>query len=504
MLNSNDLYNLCNLGFNPKRLNISIDYYKENNYKPNRYAKHFIKIKNISYIDEISDTYCFTENKRGMGIFNGIIAGNCAEIVEYSDSKEYACCTLASISLPSCINNNINSKVHVYSKSGCLDCRSVKILLKRNNIPYVEHLIDDKNERIKFYESLDDTFDTLINSMPIIILEDYDMDEFNSTGTKHLIGGYKDFKSYLKLSFNYDTLINICDTLVNNLNQVIDLNYYPVPETKLSNNKHRPIGVGVQGLADTFCRLGIPFDSEEARVLNKNIFETIYWGCLKTSCNLSKLYGPYETFTDSPISEGIFQFDMWGVKPSKQYDWDGMRRDIIKNGIRNSLLVALMPTASTSQILGNNECFEPYTNNIYSRRTLAGDFIIINKHLVNDLSEMNLWNEKLKDLIIGQNGSVQNIDLPQHIKDLYKTSWELKQKVLVDMSADRGPFVCQTQSLNLFFIEPSINDISKALFYGWKRGVKTGSYYIRNQPKVQTQKFTISPEQPEHCESCSG
>ena len=285
---------------------------------------------------------------------------------------------------------------------------------------------------------------------------------------------------------------------------MIDLNYYPVPETKLSNSKHRPIGVGVQGLADTFCRLGIPFDSEEALLLNKNIFETIYWGCLKTSCNLSKLYGPYETFTDSPISEGIFQFDMWGVKPSKQYDWNGMRRDIIKNGIRNSLLVALMPTASTSQILGNNECFEPYTNNIYSRRTLAGDFIIINKHLVNDLSEMNLWNEKLKDLIIGQNGSVQNIDLPQHIKDLYKTSWELKQKVLVDMSADRGPFVCQTQSLNLFFIEPSINDISKALFYGWKRGLKTGSYYIRNQPKVQTQKFTISPEQPEHCESCSG
>jgi len=457
----------------------------------------------ILYKDHIN----IKSNQKNLGTIKN--SNLCAEIVEYSDSKEYACCTLASISLPSCIKNNINEKIHIYSKSGCVNCNKLKILLKRNNLNYIEYKLDNKNERILFYESLEEDYNVLINSMPIIILEKYDIEEVFETGSKVPIGGYNEFKKYLKLEFDFDKLEESCRVLVNNLNRVIDINYYPVPETELSNKKHRPLGLGVQGLADCFFKLGYSFDSDSAKKLNIQIFETIYWASMNESCNLSKEKGPYESFKGSPLSEGLFQFDLWKTKPSDRYDWNTLRSEIIKHGVRNSLLVALMPTASTSQILGNNECFEPYTNNIYIRRTLAGDFTIINKHLIYDLKELNLWNSEIKDLIINDNGSIQRLKLPNEIKNKYKTAWELKQKVLVDMSADRGPFVCQTQSLNLFFIEPTIETISKALFYGWKRGLKTGSYYIRNQPKTQTQKFTldsISLEKSKYlvCESCSG
>jgi ribonucleoside-diphosphate reductase alpha chain len=296
-------------------------------------------------------------------------------------------------------------------------------------------------------------------------------------------------------TFDYDRLIEVMDILVNNLNRVIDINHYPVPQCEKSNMRHRPIGIGVQGLANVFAMMRIPFESQEARELNKKIFETMYYGAMMASCKLAKRDGPYSTFEGSPISQGKFQFDLWDVKPSDRYDWGALRKDIMENGVRNSLCIALMPTASTSQILGNNECFEPFTSNLYTRRTIAGDFVVINEYLVRDLMELNLWNKDMKDKIIFYNGSVQQIEeIPEDIKALYKTAWEMKQKALIDLAADRGPFVCQTQSMNLFFEEPKDKELTGAFFYGHKRGLKTGSYYIRTRPKVQAQQFTIDPE----------
>jgi len=305
-------------------------------------------------------------------------------------------------------------------------------------------------------------------------------------------------------TYNFKKLETTVKIVVGNLNKVIDKNYYPVPETETSNFKHRPLGIGVQGLSDVFHILRLPFESTDARELNIKIFETMYYAACKASCELAKIYGPYDTFKGSPISEGKFQFDLWGVQPSNRYDWGALRDDIKRDGIRNSLLIALMPTASTSQIMGNNECFECITSNIYTRRTLAGDFIIINKYLIKDLLKLGLWNVKMKDYIIANNGSIQSINIPDELKLLYKTSWEIKQKVLIDLAADRGPYICQTQSMNLFFEEPDYNVLSSALIYGWKRGLKTGCYYIRTRPKVQAQQFTIEPEETDVCDSCMG
>jgi ribonucleoside-diphosphate reductase alpha chain len=298
------------------------------------------------------------------------------------------------------------------------------------------------------------------------------------------------------LSFDYDKLIEVTGTIVNNLNKIIDVNHYPVIETEVSNKRHRPMGIGVQGLADVYAKMKFPFDSDQARELNKMIFETIYYGALVASNKIAMETAPYSTFEGSPLSKGLFQFDLWEKGPvSDRYNWDELRKNIMKNGVANSLLIALMPTASTSQILGNNECFEPYTSNIYTRRTIAGDFVIINKYLVRDLMDLGLWNVDLKNMIIAHNGSVQNIPIvPDHIKELYKTVWEIKQKVLIDQCIQRAPFVCQTQSMNLFFEEPNQSNLSSALFYGWRNGIKTGSYYIRSRPKAEAQKFTIAPD----------
>jgi ribonucleoside-diphosphate reductase alpha chain len=313
--------------------------------------------------------------------------------------------------------------------------------------------------------------------------------------------------------FDFKKLIEITKTVVKNLNKIIDVNYYPVPETKLSNMKHRPLGIGVQGLSDVYFKMKYPFDSDEAKQLNKDIFEALYFGALSASNEEAINSYKYSTFDGSPLSQGLFQFDLWGVKPSEKYDWETLRKSIMIHGVKNSTLIALMPTASTSQILGNNECFEPITSNIYTRRTIAGDFVVINKYLVSDLTELGLWNEIIKNKIIEYNGSVQNIDvIPENIKKLYKTVWEIKQKVIIEQSIDRAPFVCQTQSLNLFFEEPTQNTLSSALFYGWKNGLKTGSYYIRTRPKVQAQQFTIEATKViskkeetnyEPCEMCS-
>jgi ribonucleoside-diphosphate reductase alpha chain len=296
-------------------------------------------------------------------------------------------------------------------------------------------------------------------------------------------------------TFNFEKLYEITYIVTKNLNKVIDVNFYPVPEARNSNMRHRPVGLGVQGLADAFMMLRHAFDSEEARILNKNIFETIYYAALCASKDIAKKDGPYETFKGSPISEGQFQFDMWNVTPTNRWDWETLRKEIKEFGVRNSLLVAPMPTASTSQILGNNECFEPYTSNIYTRRVLSGQFMVVNKHLLRDLIDLGLWSEEMKNAIIANNGSIQPIDgIPQEIKELYKTAWEIKQRSIIDMAADRGAFIDQSQSLNLFMESPNYKKLTSAHFYAWEKGLKTGMYYLRSRPAVDPIKFTVDVE----------
>lgn len=293
--------------------------------------------------------------------------------------------------------------------------------------------------------------------------------------------------------YDHQKLYEITKVVTRNLNKVIDVNYYPVEEARNSNMRHRPIGLGVQGLADTFIMLRMPFDSEEARRLNEDIFETIYFGAMEASMELAKVQGPYETFKGSPVSKGIFQFDMWGVTPkSGRWNWEQLKQDVKKYGVRNSLLLAPMPTASTSQILGNNECFEPYTSNIYTRRTLSGEFIIANKHLMKDLIDLGLWNETMRQKLIATNGSVQPIpEIPQNIKDIYKTVWEISQKAIIDMSADRGAYICQSQSLNIHLKDPNFGKLTSMHFYAWKKGLKTGMYYLRSTAAADAIQFTL-------------
>ncbi|MBI3252886.1 MAG: ribonucleoside-diphosphate reductase subunit alpha [Candidatus Omnitrophica bacterium] len=292
--------------------------------------------------------------------------------------------------------------------------------------------------------------------------------------------------------FDHGKLFQVTQVMTRNLDKVIDVNYYPVEEARRSNLRHRPIGIGVQGLADAFILLGMPFDSDQARALNRDIFETVYFAAMTASKDLAKLRGPYETFKGSPLSAGLFQFDLWGAMPSARWDWETLRREVKAHGARNSLLVAPMPTASTSQILGNNECFEPYTSNIYTRRVLSGEFVVVNKYLLKDLVKLGIWNAKLKDKIVADNGSIQNIpEIPQAVKDLYKTVWEIKQRILIDMAADRGPFICQSQSLNLFIQEPNFAKLTSMHFYSWKKGLKTGMYYLRTKAAADAIKFTV-------------
>ena len=390
-------------GFKPHRLNLD-------NFTPvTRDVRQYVKVTSVEYNNRIDETYCFNEPKRHMGIFNGVIAGNCSEILEYTSKDEIAVCNLASLSLPSFIRNG---------------------------------------------------------------------------------------------EFDFEELHRVTKVVTRNLNKVIDVNYYPVPEARNSNMRHRPIGIGVQGLADVYMLMCHPFDSPEASDLNKRIFETIYHGALEMSIELARVEGRYESFSGSPASDGLLQFDLAGA--SKQfvwhYDWDLVRRRVRQTGLRNSLLVAPMPTATTSQVLGNNECFEPYTTNLYLRRTLAGEFVVVNKHLVRYLQKQGMWNENTKNEIIRQNGSIQNIaNVPMYIKKLFKTSWELSQKVLIDQSRDRGYFVCQTQSLNLFVESPTLAKLSSMHMYSWKQGLKTGMYYLRTRPKAAPIQVTLEPSS---CVSC--
>ncbi len=303
-------------------------------------------------------------------------------------------------------------------------------------------------------------------------------------------------------TFDYDKLHEITKTVTKNLNRVIDRNFYPVETARRSNMKHRPIGLGVQGLADVFILCGLQFDCEESRLMNAHIFETIYHAALEASSELAEIDGSYETFKGSPASEGILQPDMWEgeTKFSGRYDWDAMREKVKTKGLRNSLLLAPMPTASTAQILGNNECFEPYTTNIYLRRTLAGEFVVVNKHLVDHLKNVGLWSKEMKDLMVKAGGSIQNIvDIPDDIKDLYKTVWEISQKCIIDMAADRGRFIDQSQSMNLFMESPTMSKLSSMHMYAWKQGLKTGMYYLRSKAKARPIQFSLEPD----CVACS-
>ena len=339
--------------------------------------------------------------------------------------------------------------------------------------------------------------------------------------------GLPTFVNEVTKQFDYDKLHEVVKVLTNNLNSVIDVNFYPTEKTKRSNMRHRPIGIGVQGLADTFVLMDLPFHSDAAKEVNKLIFETIYHAALEKSNELAidmknsynceetdeyQYIGAYETFYGSPASKGILQFDMWGVTPSNRYVWSLLKESIVTHGLRNSLLVAPMPTASTSQILGFNECFEPFTSNLYSRRTLAGEFVVINKYLMKELIQMGQWNEQIKNNIIANKGSIQQLTvLSEHIRNKYKIVWEIPMKHVIDMSADRGAFICQSQSLNLWVEDPTYNTLTSMHFYSWKKGLKTGIYYLRRKAKHQAQQFTIEPEKKEQvveedeiCEMCSG
>ena len=487
LIGSNDLQKLVEFGFAPKRLII-------NKHEPQRNATQFVKISKITDNGEMDKTFCFTEKKRHVGIFNGVITSQC-EIMEYSDDKETAVCNLASIALGRFVTYGnfemATPDIKLYTKNNCKWCRRAKNWFKIRNIEYDEiFLKDDELEQFKKEHN--------VETVPLIYVNN------------NKVGGFNDLKksSAFMPTFDYDLLHQITKVVTENLNKVIDRNFYPTQKTKTSNFKHRPVGIGIQGLADTFALLDIPFHSDEAKVVNSQIFETIYHAALEKSMELAKEQGPYETFKGSPASKGILQFDMWGVYPTR-YPWSVLKQQIQLNGLRNSLLVAPMPTASTSQILGFNECFEPFTSNIYLRRTLAGEFVMVNKYLMNELEELDLWTDEVKNGIIKNNGSIQNIvGIPQHLKEKYKIVWEIPMKHLIDMSADRGTFICQSQSLNLWMKDPDYQRLTSMHFYSWKKGLKTGIYYLRTKAKAAPQQFTIEPdkkpveEDEEECLMC--
>ena len=401
-------------------------------------------------------------------------------------------------------------KLKLFTKKDCNYCKLLKALLNKSNLKFEE--IDENGAEIlrlisKPVSSVEKPFETVPQLFSVL----------NSADIQHL-GGYDDCWKILQPRINYNKLSELAYNLVLNLNKVIDINYYPVEKTRVSNLKHRPIGIGVQGLANVFMMLRLPFTSNEARKINKNIFETIYWGAIKGSVELSKIDGPYSSFKDSPISNGEFQFDLWGLSNddlSGMWDWGQMRNEVIKHGLRNSVLTSLMPTASTASIFGNVESFEAVTSNLYTRNVLSGVFTIINKHLVSDLIDLELWNKDITDKLMYYKGSIQNIpEIPKIFRDIYKTVFEIDQKFLIKMSAERAPFICQSQSLNLFFDKPTFKDITSCHFYGWKLGLKTGSYYIRTKAAVSGQNFgldintekilnKISLEEKEECVNCS-
>lgn len=478
----------------------------------NRIVSH--TIHSVERTGRCDDTYCFTEPMRHMGVFNGILTGQCTEIIEYSDENETAVCNLGSIALPRFVETpDKNGKFTVYSRSGCKYCKMAISYLKRMNLEYRVINVDDDNMRLGVFHKLESRARQAgfknINTVPQILYKEYG----DENEKAQYIGGYNELISQVKPRYNYDKLHHITRVLTRNLNRVIDVNFYPTDKTQKSNMRHRPIGIGVQGLADTYALMNLSYSSDEAREINEQIFETIYHASLEESCDIACEEGTYDTFDGSPASRGQLQFDLWRCSPSDRYDWSSLRENIRVNGLRNSLLVAPMPTASTSQILGFNECFEPFTSNIYMRRTLAGEFIIINKYLLRELIELGLWNKEMKNRIIMDNGSIQGIqEIPERIRENYKIVWEMSMKTLIDLAGDRGKYVCQSQSMNLWMENPDYKSLTSMHFYAWKKGLKTGIYYLRTKAKATAQKFTVEPvksvntvqKEEEPCEMCSG
>jgi ribonucleoside-diphosphate reductase subunit M1 len=411
----------------------------------------------------------------------GIIKSSnlCAEIVEYSDKDNTACCNLASISLQSFLKDQIidGSMIDFYGKDDCMSCCAVKSILKEKSIDNYNYIdLNDYNTRNEFYSK------NKVKTVPQIF--------FN--GEK--IGGFEDFVKFIRPTFDYVKLREVVHQVVENLDKIIDINYYPIPETIKSNSELRPIGIGVQGLADVFAQMYLPFTSDESKKINERIFERIQFFSTEKSIELAKEKGRYPLYEGSPISKGKFQHNLWGFDDPND-DWELLRNKIKKYGIRNSLLTALMPTASTSQILGNNESFEAFTSNMYVRRTLAGEFIVINKYLIKLLNHMGIYNKNMKYTIMHFRGNIKDINkIPNFVKELFKTSWNMKNKDLIDMSADRGKYVDQSQSFNIFIEDPNENILSKIHLYGWKSGLKTGLYYLRSKPSTSSQTFTIDPD----------
>ena len=435
----------------------------------------------MCYKDQVN----YKSNQKNIGIIKS--SNLCVEVNLFSDSKETAVCNLASICLSKFAENKNNNFI-VYSKDNCKYCDLAKKLLTDNNLGYSQIWLNKESERLEFYEKYTDEEEgTLVNTMPQIFE--------NDNGNNKRIGGYTDLVKYLQNNkyFNFEKLGEVTETIVENLDIVIDKNYYPTNEAKTSNMKHRPIGIGVQGLADAFMLMNLSFTCDSAKKLNKDIFETIYYYALKKSCQLAKEKGTYETFSGSPASKGILQFDMWNKTPEKIQNekWDFLKQEIQECGLRNSTLIALMPTASTAQIMGNNESFEPYTSNMYTRRVLAGEFVLINKHLIKYLKNNNLFSKETVDSIILQKGSVQGLNISKKAKEIFKTVWEISQKSLLEMSADRSPYICQSQSFNVFIEKADPKIINSVHLYGHSLGLKTGSYYIRTKPALNTQNFSM-------------
>ena len=431
-------------------------------------------------------------NQKNLGTIKS--SNLCTEIVEYSNDEETAVCNLASIALSKFTKKTISpftNSVTVYTKENCKWCDLLKYLLNRKNIEYNQVVVDPS-----MFEDYKKQFN--VETLPLLL------------HGEEKVGGYDATLNLLRDQCDYELLHKVTKVVTRNLNNVIDINYYPTDKTKNSNMKHRPIGIGVQGLADAFAKMDVSFHSNLAKQINRNIFETMYHAALEASMEAAKKEGPYTSFKGSPASEGILQFDMWNVTPSNRYDWDSLKLNIAEHGLRNSLLLAPMPTASTSQILGNNECFEPFTSNIYVRRTIAGEFVCINKFLLKELIDLGLWTDEIKNSIIRQNGSVQNVKgIPKGLQEKYKIVWEIPMKHILEMSADRGAFICQSQSTNLWMKEPSYKKLTAMHMFAWKKGLKTGIYYLRTKAKAAPQQFTIEPdkkqsnvEEEEDCLMC--
>ena len=440
-------------------------------------------------------------NQKNLGTIKS--SNLCTEIVEYSDPTETAVCNLASIGLPKFVvpTHKTFSKVTIFTKPNCGYCKLAKRLIAKSiTAKIIENEVTTVGMGKTYKTYLKDKYNIDVKSWPQIIIDD-----------KYL-GGYIDLQEELRSTFDYKKLHEVTKVVTANLNKVIDINFYPTLKTQNSNNKHRPIGLGIQGLADVFMLLDLPFDSHKANVVNRNIFETIYHAAVEASMEIAAEEGAYSSFTGSPASKGKLSFDLWDAPEfSNMYDWNVLRDKVVHFGMRNSLLIAPMPTASTSQILGNNECFEPYTSNIYLRRTIAGEFVVVNKHLLHELVELGMWTEEVKNGIIANNGSVQDIKaIPKCLREKYKIVWEIPMKNIITMAAQRAPFIDQSMSMNLWMKDPTYDKLTAMHFYSFSQGLKTGLYYLRTKAKAAPQQFTIDPnakkskgDDDEGCIMCS-